>query len=690
MPQQPPDPMLSVGMHPPAPVRARILVVDDDERNLLAVKTVLEDVADVVLAASGEAALRHLLKEEFAVILLDVYMPGMDGYETAQMIRSREQTKRIPIVFLSAINKESEHLLRGYSMGAVDYVFKPVDPRILQSKVAVFVDLFKMRREIERNAMLEQQLLDAALKANAERLRIEQDLRAAEQRQALIIESLPIVLFIEALDAEPRVPQFVAGNFAALTGYAFEELNKNPHLWVERLHPDDRDRALRGIERRRATEDITLEYRWQCADGQWKYFLDQAVLLRDADGTPTHFAGSLLDVSERKALEAKLTHSQKMDAIGKLTGGIAHDFNNLLAAVLGGIGLIERRVPLAEDQRKIITMTRHAAEKGAELISRLLAFARRQQLEPAAIDLVHFASTMRGLLSHTLGGLVQLDWADDDHVWQAYADASQLELALMNLIINARDAMPDGGVVRVNCANRSIERLEELGLSAGDYVALTVVDEGAGIPKEMIDRVLEPFFTTKEVGKGTGLGLPMAYGFAKQSGGALRIESEEGQGTRIEIWLPKAERTADQPADNESAQIIPLHVDSIGLRILLVDDHEAARATIAALLREAGHSVTEASDAFSLLEILKTAPRDFNVLVTDYAMPALSGAELIRKARELVPGLNAVIITGYAEAELASSCPEDVQVLIKPFKPEQLLLALHNAQLQSVCPAAAE
>ena len=690
MSQQQAEPILLMGMDPPAPVRAKILVVDDDERNLLAVKTVLEDVAEVVLAASGEEALRHLLKEEFAVILLDVYMPGMDGYETAQLIRSREQTKRIPIVFLSAINKESEHLLRGYSMGAVDYVFKPVDPLVLQSKVAVFVDLFRMRREVERNAMLEQQLLDAALKANAEKLKAEQELRLVEQRQAIIIASLPIVLFIEAFDAEPRVPQFVAGNFSALTGYDFEEVSKNPCLWVERLHPDDRDRALGGIERRRAAEDITLEYRWQCADGQWKHFLDQAVLLRDAAGTPTHFAGTLLDVSERKALEAQLTHSQKMDAIGKLTGGIAHDFNNLLAAVLGGIGLIERRLPLAEDQRKIITMTRHAAEQGAELISRLLAFARRQQLEPAAIDVVDFASAMRGLLSHTLGGLVQLSWADNTDVWPAYADASQLELALMNLIINARDAMPNGGVVRVNCANRSIEHPKELGVSPGDYVVLTVADEGTGIPKDIIDRVLEPFFTTKEVGKGTGLGLPMAYGFAKQSGGVLRIESEEGQGTRVEIWLPRAEKIADRPMDNESAQKIPLHSDSSGLRILLVDDHEAARGAIAALLAEVGHSVTEASDAFSLLEILKKAPRDYNVLVTDYAMPVLSGAELIRKARELVPGLNAIIITGYAEAELATSCPEDVQILIKPFKPEQLLCALDNTQLQPVCPAAAE
>src|ERR671937_2668579 len=186
------------------PEEPRVLLVDDDERNLLAVQSILEDLGEVVTAKSGEEALRHLLKSEFAVILLDVYMPGMDGYETARIIRSRDQTKGIPIVFLSAVNKEQEHLLRGYAMGAVDYVFKPVDPIVLRSKVAVFVDLFAKTKEIERKARQEQALLDANLRANAERLRAEQELRRAEQRQAAIIQSLPMVLYLEPYGASLR------------------------------------------------------------------------------------------------------------------------------------------------------------------------------------------------------------------------------------------------------------------------------------------------------------------------------------------------------------------------------------------------------------------------------------------------------------------------------------------------------
>ena len=441
----------------PAPMkRARVLVVDDDDKNLLAIRTVIEDIAEVEVAQSGEEALRHLLKGEFAVILLDVFMPGMDGYETAQIIRQRDQTKRIPIVFLSAVNKEKEHLMRGYSMGAVDYVFKPVEPVVLRSKVAVFVDLFSMTQEIQRKAAQEQKLLDANLKANAARLKVEQELRVAEQRQAAIIQSLPIILYLETDSAGPRLPQFVGGNFAAVTGFEFDAVEANPGLWAERLHPEDRERTLNALGERARSGAMAIEYRWMCADGSYKHFLDQAVLLGDAEAGPS-YAGTLLDVTERKNLEKELLQARKMDAIGQLTGGIAHDFNNLLAAVLGGIGLIERRVPLDEEQKKIVALTRRAAEQGSDLVGRLLAFARRQQLAPAAIDVEKLWVSVTDLLAHTLGGLVQLEWSAEDKVGRAYADSAQLELALVNLIINARDAMPEGGTLKITTKNRSLD-----------------------------------------------------------------------------------------------------------------------------------------------------------------------------------------------------------------------------------------
>jgi PAS domain S-box-containing protein len=653
---------------------ARVLLVDDDERNLLAVATVLEDLGEVVLARSGEEALRHLLKGEFAVILLDVYMPGMDGYETAQIIRSRDQTKGIPIVFLSAVNKEAEHLLRGYSMGAVDYVFKPVDPVILRSKVAVFVELFEKSKEVERKARHEQALLDANLRANAERLRIEQQLRRAEQRQAAIIQSLPMVLYLEPYDTNPRVPTYVSGDLEAITGYSLDDVRAHPGVWVERLHPDDRDKVIACIEARRKSGKMSVEYRWQCADGSFKHFLDQAVLLRDPDGAPVEFAGTITDVSEQRSLENQLVQAQKMDAIGKLTGGIAHDFNNLLAAVIGGLSVIERRTELAPEQQRVLDMTRRAAEQGSELVRRLLAFARRQRLEPHPVDLQSLRGAVIDLLTHTLGGLMNFDWRMDDDVWKVFADQAQLELALMNLIINARDAMPAGGTVTIIAENRKIGRGELPGAEPGEYVRLAVQDTGTGIAREHLEKVLEPFFTTKEVGKGSGLGLSMVYGFAKQSNGAFRLDSEAGKGTTAELWLPRAPGRHKNKSSDAAEEGPPTATRP--LRILLVDDHNEVRATTAAMLSDLGHEVTEAPTGADALATLRDRERDYDLIITDYAMPHVSGAEFLREARTMCPGVPALMITGYADADAISDRLEGVEILLKPFTPGKLESAI--------------
>jgi len=650
--------------------RARVLLVDDDERNLLAVQSILEDLAEVVSARSGEEALRHLLKGEFAVILLDVYMPGIDGYETARIIREREQTKGIPIVFLSAVNKEAEHLLRGYSMGAVDYVFKPVDPVVLRSKVAVFVDLFEKTREIERKARQEQALLDANLRANAERLRAEQELRRAEQRQAAIIQSLPMVLYLEPFEAHPRRPDYVSGDLEAITGFTHDQVKKQPNIWAERLHPEDRDRTIAAIEARRKSGRSSIEYRWQSADGNYKHFLDQAVLLKDGDGRPVEFAGTLTDISEQRSLESQLVQAQKMDAIGKLTGGIAHDFNNLLAAVIGGLGLLDKRAELSDDQRKILTMTKRAAEQGSELVKRLLAFARRQTLEPRPIDLAALQDAVWDLLTHTLGGLVNIEWRADKDVWNAFADQAQLELALVNLIINARDAMPAGGTVTISAENHALRGDNWAELPAGEYVQLSVTDTGSGIAPDVLEKVLEPFFTTKELGKGSGLGLPMVYGFAKQSNGAFRIRSGLGQGTTAELWLPRSPH--GEVADVAPSKDEPRLTASRNLRILLVDDHAEVRSTTAAVLQDIGHEVVECVDGPHALARLRDGDCNYDVMISDYAMPHLSGTEFLRSAREVCPGVPALIITGYAEADSINDRPEGVEILLKPFTANKL------------------
>jgi PAS domain S-box-containing protein len=602
-------------------------------------------------------------------------MPGIDGYETARIIREREQTKGIPIVFLSAVNKEAEHLLRGYSMGAVDYVFKPVDPIILRSKVAVFVELFDKSKEVERKARHEQALLEENIRANTERLRVERELRFAEERQAAIIQALPIVLYVEEPEAALRVPQYVAGNFEALTGFTREHVESQPDIFMANLHPDDHAAVMRALEQRLRTGTMSIEYRWKCADGNYRHFVDQTVELPTENGR-RRFAGSFMDISDRRELESQLVQAQKMDAIGKLTGGIAHDFNNLLAAVIGGLGLIEKRAELPEEHQRILGMTKRAAEQGSELVRRLLAFARRQRLEPQAVELAALQGAVLDLLTHTLGGLVNLEWRVADDIWPVFADQAQLELALVNLIINARDAMPDGGTVTIVAENRDVAAGAISGLETGDYVRLTVEDTGTGIATEDLQKVMEPFFTTKEVGKGSGLGLSMVYGFAQQSNGAFRLESQIARGTRAELWLPRAPEVALRERVPRPA---PPAAPQRALKILLVDDHPEVRSTTAAVLADSGHDVVEAENGAEALALLKNRSCDFDLLITDYAMPHLSGTEFLRGARELCPGVPALLITGYAEADMIRDKPEGIETLLKPFTPAILAAAIAKA-----------
>ncbi len=390
---------------------------------------------------------------------------------------------------------------------------------------------------------------------------------------------------------------------------------------------------------------------------------------------------------ELHAKNDQLVQAQKMDAIGKLTGGIAHDFNNLLAAVLGGLGLIERRAKLGDEHKRILTMTKRAADQGSDLVRRLLAFSRQQQLEPGALDLHALQKGADDLFSHTLGGMIELQWHIPADAWQPFADRSQLELALMNLVINARDAMPDGGTIEVLAENCSVGPDDPLPLDEGDYVVISVIDSGCGIPPEMLDQVLEPFFTTKEVGKGTGLGLSMVYGFAKQSSGTLRLSSTVGEGTRAELWLPRASKGALIVVPS-SAEEEPEALHS--LRILLIDDHAEVRETTAAILADLGHSTVEAASGTEAIEALEASEEPFDLLITDYAMPRQSGTDVVRLARERQPGLPAIIVTGYADKAQIGSRASKAGLLMKPFTLGGLSNAIRSALHKEAAEAATD
>ena len=647
---------------------ARILLVDDDERNLMALAEVLRDLAEVVTATSGGEALRYLLKGEFAVILLDVFMPELDGYETASLIREREQTARIPIIFLSAVNKETEHLMRGYAMGAVDYVFKPVDPLILKSKVGVFVDLYNMRLQVEETSRAEQELREANFKAELERLQITRELQETREREAAIIQSLPMLLYLEPLTAEPRRPDFISGDMAAMTGFGFEEVQADPHLWVRRIHPDDRERVLAALDERGKTGRFSIEYRWQCADGGYKHFHDQAVLVKDSEDGTTEFAGTLTDVTDQRMLESQLLQAQKMDAIGQLTGGIAHDFNNLLSAVLGGLHLLERRITLEERDQLIVDQMRHAAEQGAELVRRMMAFARKQELTPTSVDPRSLCNSVAGLVEHALAGTIEVDWSCSDAVENLFVDRPQLELALVNLILNARDAMPGGGRIAITVDAIESSAGDQPDLPAGSYARIRVVDQGEGIPDEIVDRITEPFFTTKESGKGTGLGLSMVAGFVQQSGGKLSVISQPGAGTTVELILPSTRQAAPVEAAKSTERPQAMSTKAV----LLVDDDVAVRTVLGEQLREMGFAVDEVGDGGSAIEKLK-GNGGYDVLLTDFAMPGMNGLDTIRSAISQRPSIHALLMTGYADEDAVAVARGTVPVIRKPIDLDELM-----------------
>ncbi len=653
------------------PARAKILLVDDDERNLLALSEVLEPLGDVVTVTSGQLALRELLKDDFAVILLDVFMPEMDGYETAAFIRQRQQTARIPIIFLSAVNKETEHLMRGYAMGAVDYVFKPVDPVILKSKVAVFVDLFLLRQQVAGQAQAEQALREEKLKAETQRLEVERELQQAQLRQAAILQTLPLALYEGWLDEAGHMHRrFVGGDVAKIAGDDAHALTSGGLRWCDRIA----DAEAAELERRVAscTEGSAVShYRWQRADGSTIRVLDQCVPSAEREGI---WVGWLMDVTAQHELQEQLVQARKTEALGQLTGGVAHDFNNLLAAVLGGLRLLESRVQLRERERKVFDHMRHAAESGAELVRRLMAFARKQELSPSSIDPHRLRETIAGLVDHTLGGTVTVDWQLPEPCPHLFVDRAQLELALVNLLINARDAMPDGGNITIS--------MEELEFAperdqACPFLCIRVSDDGEGIPPDLVQRVTEPFFTTKAAGKGTGLGLSMVAGFVEQSGGRFRISSEAGRGTEVEMVLPTAVSLHDTANFNDQQQAETIAVSSV----LVVDDEPSVRLVVSEQLRDFGLNVAVAEDGEQALAMLNDGAGDTEFVLTDLSMPGLNGMALLAAVRERWPEIRGAIMTGNPQESLRRHA-SDFPVIHKPLDPNELKRLLADVYVE--------
>ena len=368
-------------------------------------------------------------------------------------------------------------------------------------------------------------------------------------------------------------------------------------------------------------------------------------------------------VAELEAAQDALRQSQKMEAMGQLTGGVAHDFNNLLSPIIGGLDLLQRRGVGDERTQRTIAGALASAERAKTLVQRLLAFARRQPLQPTSVDVGKLVRGMADLLDSTTGPQVRVVVEVEDALPSAIGDANQLEMALLNLAVNARDAMPDGGIITIGAAAEQISRRHESGLPSGRYVRLSVTDTGAGMDEATLKRAVEPFFSTKGIGKGTGLGLSMVHGLAAQLGGAMTISSRPGLGTRVDLWL----QLAEQPAD-VAQQEAPRAMAAVTGTALLVDDEELVRASTAEMLTDLGYAVIEAASAEDALRLVAEGLSP-DLLVTDHLMPGMDGVELARTLKERIPALRQLIISGYAEGEgLAPDLPR----LEKPFRRDDL------------------
>src|SRR5712672_2188626 len=457
-------------------------------------------------------------------------------------------------------------------------------------------------------------------------------------------------------------------------GWSEAELLNRTSEWLE--HPDDG-----GLVRREVNKliqgDLTVKFegRFRHKDGSYRWLSWTGVPDRDHIYAVARDVTAEKAAAERlKAAEEALLQSQKMEAVGQLTGGIAHDFNNLLTGIVGSLDLLQTRLNQGrtDNVARYINAAMTSANRAAALTHRLLAFARRQPLIPKSVDVNQLVVSLEDLLRRTIGEIIDLEIAASDDLWRTLCDPNQLESALLNLAINARDAMPDGGKLAISTANAHLGSVtaDTPALSPGDYICIAVSDTGVGMSAEVAARAFDPFFTTKPIGQGTGLGLSMIYGFARQSDGHVTIDSKLGRGTSVRLYLPR--HHGEFAAQFASAATAAEHA-ATGETVLIVEDEPVVRAVIVEMLGEQGYQTLEAVDGPSGLRVLRTNAR-IDLLVTDVGLPGMNGRQLADQARETRPGLKVLFITGYAESVAISDgfLQPGMEMITKPFDLDNL------------------
>ncbi|WP_135469579.1 response regulator [Crenalkalicoccus roseus] len=608
----------------------RILVVDDEPEILIALEDLLAEDYQVLTAGSPEEGLALLAREpEIAVIVSDQRMPGMTG--DAFLARAREISAAEALLLTGYADLEA--VIRAVNNGRIaGYAPKPWEPTALRSLIAGACERYRLARALETERRLLQGLLDNSADA------------------------------LSFKDAEGRFLRLNAVKAAALGASVAECLGRREAEFL----PPAEARALAEAEAEAIAAGAPTERRDERRGDERapRWFDVNRIPIRGQGGATEFLVTIEREVTEARLLEARLRQADKMQALGTLAGGVAHDFNNLLTAILGSLRMAVRGDLEKDRLERLIRNALAAAERGAALTQRLLSFSRNRTLSLRPTEVNRLLAGMEDLLARTLGGMVRVRRELDPALWPALVDPDELELAVLNLCVNARDAMPEGGVVCLATRNATVpDGTEAPDPAPGEYVVISVRDTGAGMPPEVLERAFEPFFTTKEVGKGTGLGLPMVYGMARQSGGTVRIASTPGQGTEVELYLPRS----PEPAAVPEAPRSPAR-PARPARILVVDDEPAVREVTAGFLRELGHAVLEADSAAAALRMVEEGAA-LDLVVTDLAMPEVSGLDLALRLRALRPPLPVLLITGYLDLDRV---PEGIPVLHKPFRQHEL------------------
>lgn len=638
----------------PMTKQSEILIVDDDRQNRQLLEVVLRaEGYRTVEAESGEAALDAVMARMPDLILLDIMMPGMNGYQVTETIKNNSATKNIPIILVTALD-DQESKMNGLRVGAEDFLTKPIDRSELCMRVR---NLLRLKAYGDFYGKYSHQL------------EVE-----ADSRQLDLVESLG--LYRSTFDAAPVgiVHVGLSGEWRRVNqrlcdflGYAPDELEG---IALSRLMtPADiasDTEALRQITAGELDRHVSDERQYRRRDGRTVFVKVHTSLHRNVNGDPQHFIVVVEDIDEQRSLEAQVRQAGKMDAIGKLASGVAHDFNNLLTVILGFAELASTDSAMASEHRDELDEIKKAAKRAAGLTGQLLAFSRQQVLHASSLDVNALITDMAAMLTRLIGEHIEvsLHLAPDLH--PAFADGGQLEQVVMNLVVNARDAMPDGGRITIDTANVELENspFHHETVVEGEYVMIAICDTGGGMTPETKLRLFEPFFTTKNVGDGTGLGLSTTYGIVKQSKGYIWVYSELGRGTNFKVYLPRAVRNAAVGVD----VLPPPSVGRAAGTVLLVEDEAAVRRLSKRILERAGYTVIEADCGDRAEEVYQHAG-SVDLVITDVIMPGCGGPELMERLRLRTPGLKALYTSGYTDnmAQYQSQMGPGVPFIQKPF-----------------------